>query len=136
MNYHPAEKKVLALLLVLKAGYTQLAGLIRQGVHSVLNAEMGNEIKITLRPSSSICSAAIITALYCGTREGNRVRIHPVVACAGTNFLSINESLELMTPPNKGSATTRMSPSLLYACLPNCVAITRLANSPCNECFP
>ncbi|OWY95186.1 hypothetical protein PHMEG_00034876 [Phytophthora megakarya] len=69
MNYHSAEKEVLALLLLLKVCYTQLAG---KTLHSTI-----------------------------------------------TNFVDLDDSLALVAPPTKGSPSTRLDPSLLYAQLPD-----------------
>ncbi|OWZ16024.1 LOW QUALITY PROTEIN: hypothetical protein PHMEG_00010244 [Phytophthora megakarya] len=93
MNYHPAEKEVLALLFLLKTCYTQLA-------------------KHTLHVYTRFSTLEWIAnskSLF-----GRAVQWASTV----TNFVDIDDSLEIIAPPQKGSLTARIDPQLLYAKLP------------------
>ncbi|ETI38116.1 hypothetical protein F443_16071, partial [Phytophthora nicotianae P1569] len=93
MNYHPAEKEVLALLLLLKTCYTQLAG---------------KTLRVYTRFS---------TLAWNESRKKN-VAFAQLLQSTITNFVDLEEPLALLAPPSKGSPTIRMDPSLLYAKLP------------------
>ncbi|OWZ06818.1 hypothetical protein PHMEG_00020879 [Phytophthora megakarya] len=94
MGYHSAEKEVLALLLLLKFCYTQLAG---KTLH--------------------VCGAAITMAT--GSAASSREGLSQLLQSTITNFVDLDELLALVAPPTKGSTSTRLDPSLLYAQLPH-----------------
>ncbi|OWZ20043.1 hypothetical protein PHMEG_0005595 [Phytophthora megakarya] len=100
MNYHPAEKEVLALPLLLKTCYTQLAG---RTIHvytrfSTLEWYTHPRHCSGGRPNSPKCCHHGIWLL---TESKKRI-----------------DSLATITPRTKGSSTFRMDPQLLYARLP------------------
>ncbi|OWZ00157.1 hypothetical protein PHMEG_00028720 [Phytophthora megakarya] len=94
MNYHSAEKEVLALLLLLKVCCTQLAG-------KTLHVNTRYSTLAWVHKSKSLFGRAV------------------QFASTITNFVDLDESLALVAPPTKGSPNTRMDPSLLYAKLPH-----------------
>ncbi|OWZ01709.1 LOW QUALITY PROTEIN: hypothetical protein PHMEG_00026851 [Phytophthora megakarya] len=90
MHYHPAEKEVLALLLLLKTCYTQLAD---RTIHVYTRFS-------TLEVKEKDCAFAQL--LQAGL----------------TCFVDLKDSLATVTPLTKGSSTVRMDPQSLYARLP------------------
>ncbi|OWY92272.1 hypothetical protein PHMEG_00038795, partial [Phytophthora megakarya] len=94
MNYQSAEKEVLALLLLLKVCYTPLAG---KTLHVYTRfSTLGWVYK-----SKSLFGRAV------------------QFASTITNFVDLDDSLALVAPPTKGSPSTRLDSSLLYAQLPH-----------------
>ncbi|OWZ03337.1 hypothetical protein PHMEG_00024948 [Phytophthora megakarya] len=109
INYHSAEKEVLALLLLLKVYvYTRFSTL--GWVHK----------------SKSLFGRAVQFAvlLLPWQLEERRVRekdcvFTQLLQSTITNFVDLDDSLALVTPPTKGSPSTRLNTSLLYAQLPH-----------------
>ncbi|OWY93190.1 hypothetical protein PHMEG_00037501, partial [Phytophthora megakarya] len=113
MNYHPAKKEVLALLLLRTTCYTQL-GPHHSCVHTIFNIEVGTHIEVSVRTYDPIrCDAVSVTP---GSHQGQRkgLRFRPALVSWTNEFYS----LTTVTPPTKGSSTVRMDPQLLYARLP------------------
>ncbi|OWZ11842.1 hypothetical protein PHMEG_00015078 [Phytophthora megakarya] len=52
------------------------------------------------------------------SREGLRIQ-YSLLQSTITNFVDLDDSLALVAPPTKGSPSTRLDPSLLYAQLPH-----------------
>ncbi|GMF32513.1 unnamed protein product [Phytophthora fragariaefolia] len=92
VNYHPAEKEVLALLLLLNTWYTQLAWL--RG-HAVSVAPGGPPSHRNDSPFAQLLHSTI------------------------PNFVGLDKALELVAPPSKRTPMVRMDPELLYARLQN-----------------
>ncbi|OWY98740.1 hypothetical protein PHMEG_00030424 [Phytophthora megakarya] len=95
MNYHSAEKEVLALLLLLKVCYTQLAG---KTLHVYT--------RYWVHKSKSLFGRAVQFAVLQSPWQ---------LESTITNFVDLDESLALVVLPTKGSPSTRRDPSLLYA---------------------
>ncbi|KAG3203336.1 hypothetical protein PC129_g22924 [Phytophthora cactorum] len=93
MNYHPAEKEVLALLLMMMTCYMQLAG-------KTLHAYTIFSTLEWVHKSKSLFGRAV------------------QFASSITNFVDLEESLTPLAPPSKGSPTIQMDPAMLYARLP------------------
>ncbi|POM70725.1 Hypothetical protein PHPALM_12794, partial [Phytophthora palmivora] len=91
VNYHPAEKKVLALLQLLKICHTLLAGKV---------------LHVYTR-FSTLEWVFQSTSLY-GRPVSFAVLLPPY-------HLKIKRSLKHIAPPSKNSATVRLDPELLYA---------------------
>ncbi|OWY96015.1 hypothetical protein PHMEG_00033827 [Phytophthora megakarya] len=119
MNYHSAEKEVLALLLLLKVCYTQLAG---KPLHVYTRFSTFGWV----HKSKSLFGRAVQFAVLLSPwqLEVQRVRekdcvftqlLHSTI----TNFVDLDDSLAFVAPPTKGSPSTRLDPSLLYAQLPH-----------------
>ncbi|OWY95789.1 hypothetical protein PHMEG_00034119, partial [Phytophthora megakarya] len=112
LNYHSAEKEVLALLLLLKVCYTQLAG---KTLHVYTRFS-------TLRWVHKSLQFAVLLSPW--QLEVQRVRekdcvFTQLLQSTITNFVDLDDSLALVEPPTKGSPSTRLDPSLLYAQLPH-----------------
>ncbi|OWZ04472.1 hypothetical protein PHMEG_00023619 [Phytophthora megakarya] len=118
MNYHPAEKEVLALLLLLKTCYTQLAG-------RILNVYTRFSTLEWITKSKSLFGRAVQWAVLLSPWHLIVQRIKEtecaftrLLQSTVTNFVNIDDSLELVAPPQKGSPTARIDPQFLYAKLP------------------
>ncbi|OWZ07729.1 hypothetical protein PHMEG_00019844 [Phytophthora megakarya] len=119
MNYHSAEKEVLALLLLLKVCYTHLAG-------KTLHVYTRFSAPGWVHKSKSLFGRAVQFAVLLSPwqLEMQRVRekdcVFPLLLQSTiTNFVDLDDSLALVAPPTKGSPSTRLDPSLLYAQLPH-----------------
>ncbi|KAE8885407.1 hypothetical protein PF003_g30742 [Phytophthora fragariae] len=118
MNYHPAEKEVLALLLLLKTCYTQLTGKTLRVYTRFSTLEW-------ITKSKSLFGRAVQFAVLLSpwhlivqrVKESDCAFIQ-LLQSTVTSFVNIDESLEFIAPPTKGSPTTRLDPNLLYARLP------------------
>ncbi|OWZ01979.1 hypothetical protein PHMEG_00026541 [Phytophthora megakarya] len=118
MNYHPAEKEVLALLLLLKTCYTQLAG-------RTLHVYTRFSTLEWITKSKSLFGGAVQWAvllspwhLIVQRIKENECAFTRLLPSTVTNFVDIDDSLELVAPPQKGSPTARINPQLLYTKLP------------------
>ncbi|KAE8973468.1 hypothetical protein PF011_g25241 [Phytophthora fragariae] len=118
MNYHPAEKEVLALLLLLKQCYTQLAG---RTLHVYTRFSTLDWIHRT----KSLFGRAIQFSVLLSPWHLKVQRVSEkdtafaqLLQSTITNFVTLEDSLALVAPPTKGSPTVRMDPALLYARLP------------------
>ncbi|KAG2885360.1 hypothetical protein PC129_g16426 [Phytophthora cactorum] len=98
MNYHPAEKEVLALLLLLKTCYMQLTGKTLHAYTRFSTLEWVHKSKSLFGRADVVFAQLLQSSI--------------------TNFVDLEESLAPLAPPNKGSPTIRMDPAMLYARLP------------------
>ncbi|OWY92180.1 hypothetical protein PHMEG_00038922, partial [Phytophthora megakarya] len=119
MNYHAAEKEVLALLLLLKMCYTQLAG---KTLHMYTRFPTLGWVHKSKSLSGRAVQFAVLLSPW--QLEVQRVRENDCVftqllQSTITNFVDLDDSLALVAPPTKGSPSTRLDPSLLYAQLPH-----------------
>ncbi|OWY99364.1 hypothetical protein PHMEG_00029637 [Phytophthora megakarya] len=117
VDYYSAEKEVLALLL--KVCYTQLTGK-RLHVYTRFST-LG-----WVHKSKSLFGRAVQFAVLLSPwqLEVQRVRekdcvFTQLLQSTITNFVDLDDSLALVAPPTKGSPSTRLDPSLLYAQLPH-----------------
>ncbi|KAG3146175.1 hypothetical protein PC128_g24061 [Phytophthora cactorum] len=115
MNYHPAEKEVLALLLLLKTCYMQLAGKTLHVCTRFSTLEW-------IHKSKSLFGRAIQFAVPLSPwhLKVQRVKEQDLVFAQWlqssiTNFVDLEESLASLAPASKGSPTIRMDPGMLYA---------------------
>ncbi|OWZ17155.1 LOW QUALITY PROTEIN: hypothetical protein PHMEG_0008948 [Phytophthora megakarya] len=118
MNYHSAEKQVLALLLLLKVCYTHPAGRERHCLGTPDSLHSGGFTNL------SRFSVQFAVVLSPWQLEVQRVREKDSVftqlpQSTITNFVDLDDSLAFVAPPAKGSPSTRLDPSLLYAQLPH-----------------
>uniref|UniRef100_H3GYL0 Uncharacterized protein n=1 Tax=Phytophthora ramorum TaxID=164328 RepID=H3GYL0_PHYRM len=118
MNYHPAEKEVLALLLVLKVCYSQLVGRTIHVYTRFSTLEWVHKSKTLFGRATHF--AVMLSPWHLVV---NRVKEHDctfaqLLQAGLTSFVELEDSLAPVTPPTKGSPTARMDPHLLYACLP------------------
>ncbi|OWY95691.1 LOW QUALITY PROTEIN: hypothetical protein PHMEG_00034240, partial [Phytophthora megakarya] len=120
--YHPAEKEVLALLLLMKTCYTQLAG---RTLHVYTRLSTLEWITKSKALFGSLFRRAVQWAVLLSPWHLIVQRIKEkecaftrLLQSTVTNFVDIDESLELVAPPQKESPTARIGPQLLYAKLP------------------
>ncbi|GMF18416.1 unnamed protein product [Phytophthora fragariaefolia] len=119
VNYHPAEKEVLALLLLLKTCYTQLAG---RTIHAYTRfSTLGwiNTSKTLFgRPTQFAVMLSPWHLVVHRVNEDDSAfaqLLHSTI----TNFVGLDKALQRVAPPSKRNAMVRMDPALLYARLPN-----------------
>ncbi|KAG3075490.1 hypothetical protein PI124_g14898 [Phytophthora idaei] len=119
MNYHPAEKEALVLLLLMKTCYMQLAG-------KTLHVYTRFSTLEWVHKSKSLFGRAVQFAVLLSPwhLKVQRVKEQDVVFAqlfqsSITNFVDLEESLAPVAPPNKCSPTIRMDPAMLYARLPS-----------------
>ncbi|OWY98159.1 hypothetical protein PHMEG_00031143 [Phytophthora megakarya] len=118
MNYHPAEKEVLALLLLLKTCYTQLAG---HTIHVYTRFSTLEWVHTSKSLFGRTTQFAVMLSpwLPVVTRVKEKNCAFVQLLQAGlTSFVDLEDSLTTVTPPTKGSSTVCMDPQLLYARLP------------------
>ncbi|ETO62475.1 hypothetical protein F444_19621 [Phytophthora nicotianae P1976] len=118
MNYYPAGTEVLALLLLFKTCYTQLAG-------KTLHVYTRFSTLACVHMSKSLLSRAVQFAvllspwhLIVERVKEKDVAFAQLLQSTITNFVDLEETLAPLAPPSKGSPTIRMDPFLLYAKLP------------------
>ncbi|OWY99792.1 LOW QUALITY PROTEIN: hypothetical protein PHMEG_00029148 [Phytophthora megakarya] len=118
MNYHATEKEVLALLLLLKTCYIQLAG-------RALHVYTRFSTLEWIAKSKSLFGRAVQWAVLLSPWHLIVQRIKEkdcaftrLIQSTVTSFVDIDDSLELVAPPQKGSPTARIDPQLLYTKLP------------------
>ena len=118
VNYHPAEREVLALLQLLKITHMLLAG---KTIH-VYNRFSAIEWLFTSKALYG--RAASFTVLLSPYRlEIRRVSERAVdfaqmLHASITPAVGLEESLQHIVPPSKHSASMRLDPELLYARVP------------------
>ncbi|GMF56561.1 unnamed protein product [Phytophthora fragariaefolia] len=119
VNYHPAEKKVLALLLLLKTCYTQLTG-------RMINAYTRFSTLGWINTSNTLFGRSTQFAVMLSpwhlvvyrVKEDDSAfaqLLHSMIA----NFVGLDETLQRVAPPSRRAPMVRMDPALLYARLPN-----------------
>ncbi|KAG3044413.1 hypothetical protein PC121_g21919 [Phytophthora cactorum] len=118
VNYHPAEKEVLALLLLLKTCYMQLAGKTLHVYTRFLTLEWVHKSKSLF--GRAIQFAVLLSPWHLKVQRVKKqdVVFAQLLQSSITNFVDLEESLAPLAPPNKGSTTIRMDPAMLYARLP------------------
>ncbi|KAG3072428.1 hypothetical protein PI124_g3259 [Phytophthora idaei] len=115
MNYHPAEKEVLALLLMLKACFTTLAGK-RINVYTRFST-----LEWLTKPKTLFGRAVQLAVMLSPWHlvfekvPEKDVKFAQLLQSAVTSFVDLEDSLAPVAPPSRGSATVRMDPALLYA---------------------
>ncbi|GMG18533.1 unnamed protein product [Phytophthora fragariaefolia] len=126
LNYHPAEKEVLALLLggdlsIARRSFATLqrkvadAPILRhfdksKDVHLMLFA---NEWALSIHP---LLNARL--DLQVQRVKEKDCAFTQLLHATVTNFVDLDEALAPVAPPKQGSPTTRLDPSLLYARIP------------------
>ncbi|OWY99016.1 hypothetical protein PHMEG_00030062 [Phytophthora megakarya] len=118
MNYHPAEKEVLALLLLLKTCYTQLAG---KTIHVYSRFSTLGWVHTSKSLFGRTAQFAVLLSPWylIVTRVKEKDCAFAQLLQAGlTSFVDLENSLTAVTPHSKGSPTVRLDPQFLYARLP------------------
>ncbi|GMF60314.1 unnamed protein product [Phytophthora fragariaefolia] len=118
VNYHPAEKEVLALLHILKVGHTLFAG-------KTLHVYTRFSTLEWVFSSKSLYGRAVSFAVLLSPYHLKVKRIRELDAdfaqllqATVTPHIGLDESLSHLAPPSKNSATVRLGPELLYAHVP------------------
>ncbi|OWY91942.1 hypothetical protein PHMEG_00039247, partial [Phytophthora megakarya] len=118
MNYHPAEKEVLALLLLLKTCYTQLAGRTIHVYTRFSTLEWVHTSKSLFGRTTQFAVMLSPWHLVVTRVKEKDCSFAQLLQAWLTSFVDLEDSLATVTPPTKGSSTVRMDPQLLYARLP------------------
>ncbi|GMF26169.1 unnamed protein product [Phytophthora fragariaefolia] len=117
-NYHPVEKEVLALLLVLKMCYTQLAGRQLRVYTRFSTLDWIYKLKSLFRRASQF--SVLLSPWHLIVQRVNEkdYAFTQLLHATVTNFVDLDEALAPVAPPKQGSPITRLDPSLLYARIP------------------
>ncbi|GMF44078.1 unnamed protein product [Phytophthora fragariaefolia] len=115
LNYHPAEKEVLALLQVLKVCYTLLAGKILHVYTRFSTLEWVFQSKSLF--GRSVQFAVFLPQWHLKIKRVRErdIEFAKLLQSSITPFVPPDEAVAPLAPPPKGSATVRMAPHLLYA---------------------
>ncbi|OWZ15821.1 hypothetical protein PHMEG_00010468 [Phytophthora megakarya] len=118
MYYHRAEKEVLALLLLLKTCYAQLAGCTLHVYTRFSTLEWITKSKSLF--GRAVQWAVLLSPWHLIVQwiKEKDCAFTRLLQSTVTNFVDIDDSLKLIAPPQKGSPTARIDPQLLYAKLP------------------
>ncbi|KAE8994301.1 hypothetical protein PR002_g19978 [Phytophthora rubi] len=118
MNYHPAEKEVLALLQLLKVCYTQLAGRTIHVYTRFSTLEWVHKSKSLFGRATQFAVLLSPWHLVVQRVKEKDCAFAQLLQSTITSFVDLEDSLSLVTPPTRGSPSVRMDPQLLYARLP------------------
>ncbi|KAE8881853.1 hypothetical protein PF005_g28282 [Phytophthora fragariae] len=118
MNYHPAEKEVLALLLVLKVCYTQLSRKSIRVYTRFSTLEWVHKSKILFGRATPFAVLLSPWHLVVERVKEKDCAFAQLLQAGLTSFVDLDESLASVAPPSKGSPNVRLDPHLLYARLP------------------
>ncbi|GMF17545.1 unnamed protein product [Phytophthora lilii] len=115
LNYHPAEKEVLALLQGLKICYTLLAGKTLHIYTRFSTLEWVFQSKSLF--GRSVQFAVFLSQWHLKVKRMRErdIEFAKLFQSSITPFVALDEAVAPLAPPLKGSATVRMSPHLLYA---------------------
>ncbi|ETP01115.1 hypothetical protein F441_21604 [Phytophthora nicotianae CJ01A1] len=115
MNYHPAEKEVLALLLLLKTCYTQLAGKTLRVYTRFSTLAWVHKSKSLLGRAVQFAVLLLPWHLIVERVKEKDVVFAQLLQSTITNFVDLEKKLAPLAPLSKCSPSIRMDPSLLYA---------------------
>ncbi|POM66574.1 Hypothetical protein PHPALM_17546 [Phytophthora palmivora] len=118
MNYHPAEKEVLALLLLLKVCYTELAGRTIQVYTRFWTLDWVHKSKTLFGRTTQFAVMLSPWHLVVQRMKERDCLFAQLLQAGLTSFVDLDDSLAQVAPPTKGSTSIRMDPNLLYARLP------------------
>ncbi|GMF39309.1 unnamed protein product [Phytophthora fragariaefolia] len=118
VNYHPAEKEVLALLHILKGGHTLFA---EKTLHDYTRFSTLEWVFTSKSLYGRAVSFAVLLSPY--HLKVKRIREHDadftqLLQATVTPHIGLDESLSHLVSPKKNSATVRLDPELLYAHVP------------------
>ncbi|KAE9313017.1 hypothetical protein PR003_g19611 [Phytophthora rubi] len=118
MNYHPAEKEVLALLLVLKVCYTQLVGKSIRVYTRFSTLEWVHKSKTLFGRATQFAVLLSPWHLVVERVKEKDCAFAQLLQAGLTSFVDLDESLASVAPPSKRLPNVRLDPHLLYARLP------------------
>ncbi|GMF54705.1 unnamed protein product [Phytophthora fragariaefolia] len=119
VNYHPAEKEVLALLLLLKTCYTQLTGRTINAYTRFSTLGWINTSKTLFGRSTQFAVMLSPWHLVVHRVTEDDSAFAQLRHSTITNFVGLDKALQRVAPPSKRTPMVRMDPELLYARLPN-----------------
>ncbi|GMF15167.1 unnamed protein product [Phytophthora fragariaefolia] len=119
VNYHPAEKEVLALLLLLKTCYTQLTGRTINAYTRFSTLGWINTSKTLFGRSTQFAVMLCLWHLVVHRVKEDDSAFAQLLHSTITNFVGLDETFQRVAPPSKRAPMVRMDPALLYARLPN-----------------
>ncbi|GMF26617.1 unnamed protein product [Phytophthora fragariaefolia] len=119
VNSHPAEKEVLALLLLLKTCYTQLAGRTINAYTRFSTLGWINTSKTLFGRSTQFAVMLFPWHLVVHRVNEDDSAFAQLLHSTITNFVGLDEALQRVAPPSKRTPMVRMDPAFLYARLPN-----------------
>ncbi|POM69076.1 Hypothetical protein PHPALM_14681 [Phytophthora palmivora] len=118
MNYHPAEKEVLALLLLLKVCYTQLAG---RTIHVSTRFSTLDWVHKSKTLFGRTTQFAVMLSPWHLLVQRVKERDCPfaqLLQAGLTSFVDLDDSLAQVASPTKGSPSIKTDSNVLYARLP------------------
>ncbi|POM64968.1 Hypothetical protein PHPALM_19426, partial [Phytophthora palmivora] len=118
MNYHPAEKEILALLLLLKVCYTQVAGRTIPVYTRFSTLDWVHKSKTLFGRTTQFAVMLSPWHLVVQRVKERDCAFAQLLQAGLTSFVDLDDSLAQVAPPTKGSPRIRMDPNLLYARLP------------------
>ncbi|OWY90141.1 LOW QUALITY PROTEIN: hypothetical protein PHMEG_00041864, partial [Phytophthora megakarya] len=104
MNYHPAEKEVLALLMLLKTCYTQLAGRTIHVYTRFSTLEWVHTSKSLFGRTTQFVMLSPWHLVVTRVKEKD-CSFAQLLQAGLTSFVDLEDSLATVTPPTKGSST-------------------------------
>jgi ribonuclease HI len=118
VNYHSAEKEVLALLQLLKICYTLLAGKTIHVYTRFSTLEWVFNSKTLY--GRSVSFAVLLSPFHLKVKRIRErdAEFVQLLQASVTPHIGLDESLSHVAPPSKNSATVRLDPELLYAHVP------------------
>ncbi|KAE9321149.1 hypothetical protein PR003_g17542 [Phytophthora rubi] len=119
VNYLPAEKEVLALLQLLKVCYALLVGKTIHVYTRFLTLEWVFNLKSLYDREVSFAVLLSPHHLIIKRVRERDADFAQLLQASITPPIGLNESLDHIAPPSKGSASVRKDPELLYARVPN-----------------
>ncbi|GMF40041.1 unnamed protein product [Phytophthora fragariaefolia] len=119
VNYHPAEKEVLALLLLLKTCYTQLAGRTINAYTRFSTLGWINTSKTLFGRSTQFAVMLSPWHLVIHRVTEDDSAFAQLLDSTIKNFVGPEMALQRVAPPSKRTPMVRMDPELLYPRLPN-----------------
>ncbi|KAE8896010.1 hypothetical protein PF003_g20028 [Phytophthora fragariae] len=118
MNYHPAEKEVLALLLVLKVCYTELVGKTIRVYTRFSTLDWVHKSKTLFGRATQFAVLLSPWHLVVERVKEKVCAFAQLLQTGLTSFAELDESLASVAPPSKGSPSVRLDPHLMCARLP------------------
>ncbi|GMF57264.1 unnamed protein product [Phytophthora fragariaefolia] len=111
LNYHPAEKEVLALLLMLKRCYTQLAGRQLKVYTRFSTLDWIYKSKSLFGRASQFAVLLSPWQLVVQRVKGKDCAFTQLLHATVTNFVDLDDALASVAPPKQGSPTNRLDPA-------------------------
>ncbi|OWZ15480.1 LOW QUALITY PROTEIN: hypothetical protein PHMEG_00010862 [Phytophthora megakarya] len=115
MNYHPVEKEVLSLLLLLKTCHTQLAGKTIHVYTRFSTLGWVNTSKSLFGLTAQFAILLLPWHLIVTRVKEKDCAFAQLLQARLTSFVDLENSLSTVTSLSKGTPTVRLDPQVLYA---------------------